>query len=209
MNNPFSSEGAGWGSLLGGLFGQGQGSNPADAANPYMNQIAPLLQQYMSPYTQMGQRLMPQLEQQYQNLMQNPGQMQKQMGAGFQQDPGYQWNVDQATKAANQSAAAGGMLGSPQNQQQSATMVSGLANQNYQNYLNNNMGMYGMGLQGMNGMFNTGFNAAQSLSGDLARALESQANLAYAGQNNKNQQQGGMFGGIGEVIGGLSGLFDL
>ena len=38
---------------LGSLFGDN--SNPANAAMPYLNQISPLLQQYLSPYINQGQ----------------------------------------------------------------------------------------------------------------------------------------------------------
>lgn len=196
-----ASQGAGIGSSLGSLFGMGQGKNPADAANPYYNQIPDILKQYMSPYVNMGQQAMPQLMEQYQKLLQDPTAMMNQIGSGYQQSPGYQFNVDQATNYANHAAAAGGMQGSPQEQQQLAQTVSGIANQDYYNYLNQGLGQYNQGLAGMGSMNQMGFNAASGLSGDLARSLMNQGNLAYAGQNNQNQSQGGFWGSLGGLAG--------
>jgi hypothetical protein len=51
-----------------------------------------------------------------------------------------------------------------------------------------------MGLSGMNDMSHMGLQASSGLGEDLASILQSQAQLAYAGQANQNQQKGGMFG---------------
>ena len=204
--NPWwNSQNVGMGSLLGGMFGNSQWKNPADAANPYMNQIPDIYKQYLSPYTQMGQQAMPQLMQQYQQLMRDPTAMMSKIGAGYQASPGYQNNVDQATKAANQAAAAGGMVGSPQEQQELAKQVSGMANQDYYNYLNTGLGQYGQGLAGMGDMNQMGFNAANNMAGGLSSNLMNQAQLAYAGQQNKNENEGGFWGGLGGAAGGLFG----
>lgn len=232
-NNAMAWGGAG--DLLGaGLLGYGmsQYQNPADAGMPYLGQINQMLPSYFQPYINAGNQALPALQQQYGQLlgqggnllnqygqmMNNPGAIMGKIGAGFQQSPGYQFQVNQALGAANRAAAAGGMAGSPAEQQQIAGTVNQLANQDYYNYLNHGLGiynqgvqgaagMYGMGLQGMGDLARMGYGASANLGEDLASALMSQAQLAYAGQANQNQSQQGALGGIGGLIsGGLSDL---
>lgn len=174
----------------------GSGSNPANAANPYLNQIPGMLQGGYNPFIQAGLGALPNLQQQYGKLM-NPNFINN-MGKSFQQSPGYQFGINQATNAANRAAAAGGMVGSPQEQQNLAGNVTGMANQDYYNWLNHAMGAYGQGLQGEQGLYNTGFNAQNAMSQQMTDAMMSQANLAYAGQSNQNQMNQGAFGaGLG------------
>lgn len=188
-----------------GMFGMGQYKDPSDSAMPYMNQISGELSKYFSPYINAGNQALPQLQSQYGNLMNNPGGFINNMGKQFQQSPGYQWQVGQAEGAANRAAAAGGMLGTPAEQQNISGTVNQMANQDYYNWMNHAMGAYGMGLNGMNSIARMGYGAASGLGEDLASALMSQANLAYAGQADKNQEEQGGLGGIGGLIsGGLS-----
>lgn len=228
-------EGNAAGDLMGaGLLGYGmsQYQNPASAGMPYLNQISGMLPQYFSPWMNAGQQALPQLQQQYgqllgegqgimqQNnqLMNNPGGEMNRIGSGFQQSPGYQFQVGQSENAVNHAASAGGMLGTPAEQQNMAQTVGGLANQDYYNYLNHGMSlysqglnnatnMYGEGLQGMGNMAQMGLGASSNLGENLTSALMSQANLAYAGQANQNQSQQGALGGIGSLLGsGLSAM---
>ena len=191
---------AGGGALgagLGQMFGGQQ--NPANAGMPYLNQIPGMLQGNYSPYMQAGQNALPQLQNQYSQLMN--GNFINNMGKNFQQSPGLQFQIGQATNAANRAAAAGGSLGTPAEQQNLAGITSGLANQDYYNWMNHAMGAYGMGLQGEQDMAHMGLNATGMMSQQMQDALMSQANLGYAGQQNQNQMNGGMWGSI--IGGGL------
>lgn len=226
MNNPMLGMG---GMMFGGGLGQLLGmKNPSNSAMPYLNQIPGMMQNYYNPYISAGQNAMGQLMPQYQNMMANggtlnnqysqlvndPTHMMNQIGSTYHQSPGYQWQVDQATKAANNAAAAGGMLGSPAEQQQLAQNVNGLANQDYYHYMDQGMNSYGQGLQGMQGMFNQGlqgmqginemgYGASNSLAENIAQAMMSQAMMKYAGQANQNQSQGG---GLGSMLGGIASI---
>lgn len=234
-NYQAGAEYGGVGDLLGaGLVGYGmsQYQNPADTAMPYMNQIPGELQQYFNPYIQAGNNALPVLQGQYGSLlgqlpglqsqygmlMNNPGAVMNKIGQGFQQSPGYQFQVNQALGAANRAAAAGGMLGSPMEQQTIAGRVNGLANQDYYNYLNHGLSLYNTGLQGSANLYGAGlsgegnlarmgYGAASNLGEDLASALMSQSQLAYAGATNQNEAQQGALGGIGGLLAG--GLGDL
>jgi hypothetical protein len=244
------------GGIFSSIFNQSNYKNPASAAQPYLNQIPGELQQYLNPYINSGQNAMGILQGQYGNLLQNPSQtynqlsnnsgqalntsnqiqgnwqqptnVMNQIGSTYQSSPGYQWNVQQATNAGNNAAAAGGMLGSPQQQQNMASTVSGLANQDYNNYvdtglnqynrsvsnnlgqynnfMNQGMNMYNTGLSGFGNINQMGYGASNNMSQDLASALMSQANLAYSGQQNQNENQGGSMGGL---FGNLGDLFHL
>lgn len=202
--------GGGFGDLLTGglqaLFGGG-GKNSASAAMPYLNQIPGAYQQHLGPYEQFGTNQLPILQKQYRNLLNNPGDFYNQLGAGYQQSPGYKFQTDQALGAANRAAAAGGMLGSPQEQQNIAGITNQLANQDFNQYLQQVLGIYGQGLGGLQGLANNGLSAATNTAGGLSNLYGSQANLAYAGQNNQNQQRSGFGGSLAGLFGsGLSSL---
>lgn len=188
------------GGLLGaGLEGLSSYKNPENAGMPFLNQIPGMLQGNYSPYMQAGQQALPNLQNQYSQLM-DPNFINN-MGKNFQQSPGYQFEVNQATNAANRVGAAGGTLGTPAEQQALATTTSGLANQDYYNWLNHGMSAYGMGLQGEQGMAQMGLNASGMMSQQMQDALMSQAQMAYTGQQNQNQNQSNNWGAI--IGGGL------
>lgn len=238
-----SGWGSGWGGgnynqyaqMAGGLGGIGSAlasmfmtQNPADAASPWLSQIPDALKQYLSPYINQGQQTFGELNNyinrgntagdmalgQYGALANNPAGVMNQIGGTFHQSPGYNWQVNQALGAANRAAAAGGMAGSPAEQQQIAGTANQLANQDYYNYLGHALGLYGTGLQGLQGISNTGAsigqniygsgaNAASNLADSLSSYYMSQGNLAYAGAQNQNQND---VGGLGELIDGIGSI---
>jgi hypothetical protein len=186
----------------GGLFGGG--SNPYDAASKYFNQIPGQLHQSYDPYIQAGQRALPQLQSQYGQLLNDPGGKMNQIGGSFHQSPGFQFAVDQATGAANRAGAAGGMLGSPMEQQNLAHTVNGLANQDYYNYLSHALSLYGSGLEGTQDLYKTGYDASSNLGTNLASTLAQQGGWAAQGQASQNQQRGSSLTDLGSMIGMIS-----
>jgi hypothetical protein len=203
--NPFANIVGGANSLVSGLSSM-FAPNPANSAMPYLNQVPGMLQSTLGPYNQFGQFAGGQLQNQIGQLLNNPTALMKMLGGGFQQSPGYQFSVDQATNAANRAAAAGGMAGSPAEQQALAGAVTGLANQDYQNYLNSIMGLYGQGLGAAQNMFGTGAGAANQIAQGLQTNLGNQANLAYTGQQNQNMMQAGGAGQIAGALGAIPGI---
>lgn len=189
------------GNILGGVLNYSTYKNPAESAMPYLNQMGGQSGQYLNPYITAGQGAMGQLQGQYGNLISNPGQMFNQFGQSFQQSPGYQWQLGQGLQAANQAAAAGGMLGTPAHQQQSQQVAQGLANQDYYNYMNPVMNMYGQGLQGLQGINQMGYGASNQMANTLMEQLMAQAQTAAYGTQGQNQNIGGSIGSI------LSGIF--
>ena len=219
------------GDVASGLFNMFFAQDPSAAASQYLNQIPGMLQQYLGPYQQQGQQaynnLLPYMQRgntagdtlmgQYGMLTSNPTGFMNRLGATYQQSPGYQWQVDQSLGAANRAAAAGGMAGSPQEQQQIAGVTNQLANQDYYNYLNHAIDLYGQGLSGFQNMYGQGaavgqniYDTSAQMTSDLANSLGAyymtQGNNAYNGAINSNSMMGG---GIGSLVSGLSTLATL
>lgn len=190
--------GAGIGQLLFGM------NNPADASMGYLSQIPQQLQQYYAPYMQAGTGALPQMQQQYQNLINNPGGMINQIGAGYQQSPGFQFALQNALQGANRGAAAGGMAGSPANQVQNMQTATGMAQQDYYNWLGKALGMYGTGLEGQAGLAQGGLQAGTNMSNQIAQALAQQAQMRYMGQLSQNQAESGAFSNIAGGLGMLA-----
>lgn len=225
--NPLASA---FGNIMGGFAGLNT-PNPANSAMPYFNQIPGQLQNIYSPwmsssvmnsvnpYLQNGQSAGNTLNGQYGSLVNNPTGMFNAWGSTYHASPGYNWQVGQATQAANNAAAAGGMAGSPAEQQSLASTVNGLANQDYWQYINNAQNLYSQGLQGLqnqygigaqtaNNIYGIGANMANNYGENLSQALMNQGLLNYSGQINQNQSRLGGLGALGAGIGGLvSSLF--
>jgi hypothetical protein len=201
MDNPMMAAGQQANQTIGNLFGfLAPYKNPADAGMNYYNQIPGQLQQYLGPYATAGSNMLPQMLSQYGQLTSNPGGMINQIGQGYHESPGFQFQVQQALRAANSAGAAGGMAGSPEEQQGIAGTVNNLANQDYNTWLDRAMSAYNQGLQGEQGIYNTGAQSANSLAQSIAAALMNQGNMAMMGQNLSNQRNQGMFSDIGQLL---------
>ena len=185
------------GSGVAGLFGSG--SNPADKANQYINQIPGQTNQYFDPYNKAGQSQIPGLQEQYGKGMNDPGGLLNSIGANYKQSPGFQFALEQALKGGNNAAAAGGMAGSPAHEQENMGIASGLASKDYNDWLQQATGLYGNALTGSQGMANQGQQAGQSQADMIAQALAQQGNYAYEGQASKNASNpwGNILGGAG------------
>lgn len=179
------------------LFGLGK--DPYKEAQKSLSKVEPMLHQYYDPYVEYGQRAMPTLEQQYAALLGDPGALYAQLGAGYQQSPGYQFAMDEAMRGASTAAGAGGMLGTPSHQYQSADLAQQLANRDYQNYMANMLDLYGRGLSGTEGQLQTGYGATGQLASGLGGLYGSQANLGAAQAASQNQM-------LGSILGGLTGM---
>jgi hypothetical protein len=177
-----------------------QYKNPADTANKYYDQAQGQLQKYMSPYINAGQQSLPILQGQYGNLLNDPGGMLNKIGGGYQQSPGFKFAMQQALQGGNHTAAAGGMAGSPQHEQENMQLATNLANQDYNNWIQNALGLYGHGLSGEENMYGIGAKAGMGMGEDMANILNNQAQLAYAGQAGQNQRQNDLFGYIASLF---------
>jgi hypothetical protein len=191
---------AGLGSGIAGLFG-GTGKNPYESGNKYLDQIPGKTNQYFDPYFQAGKGMLPQLSEQYGGLMNDPGARYNQIGESFQQSPGFKFALEQALGAGNRSAAAGGMAGSPMNQQNNMGLATNMALQDYYNYMNGATDLYKTGLNGGQGMANQGQQAGQNQANMIAQTLAQKSQNSINGQNWQNQNQGNAWGNIAKGLG--------
>lgn len=168
--------------------------DPAKEANKYLKQIPGTVKPYYNPFIQSGQRQLPQLEEQYGNLVSNPGDILSKIGSGYQKSPGFDFAMQQALQGAHHAAAAGGMAGSPAAQQESMSLAGNLANRDYQDYIKEALGLYGTGLAGEQGLATSGMNMSDQLAKLLAGTLGSQASAGYAGAANRNMMNLGTLG---------------
>jgi hypothetical protein len=189
------------------FFGMGQGlPNPADAAMGYFDQVPGTIKPYYDPYIQAGQKSLGSLMGQYNNLINDPGSVMSSLGKGFKEDPGYQYMQREGQNSAMNAAAAGGYAGTAQHQKNAANISSNLANQGYQNYLGNALGLYGKGLSGQEGINQMGYNASDSLASSLAANLMNQGQLAYKGAESQNNAKGGIAKNLLGVAGSVFGF---
>jgi hypothetical protein len=197
-------EGLAGGSSLGGWIASLFGHDPFSAAGKYFDQIPGVYNKAFSPYMHEGEQDLPYLHSQYQQMLEDPSGFLAKIGAGYKASPGYQYKVNEATRAANQAAAAGGMLGSPAEQASLASRVNGIASQDYNDYLDRALGVNKTGLGGVQGLENQGFGATQDYARSLADYLQSRASMAGAQTGYQNQQlqnAGGMLGGLAGIFG--------
>lgn len=179
------------------------GKNPADSAMPYLNQIPGQTQKYQQPYFEAGKSQIPGLQDQYGQLLNDPGGRMNKIGESFKESPGFKFAMQQALQGGNHAAAAGGMAGSPQHEQQNMQLATDLGNQEYNNWMKNALGEYNQGLQGSQGMANQGQQAGQSMADMIAQTLAQQGNLAFNGQQQQNQNKTDMWGNILKGAGSL------
>lgn len=185
--------------FLDSLFGGGK--NPADAAMPYIEQIPGKTKQYYEPFYEAGKNALPLLQDQYTNLLNNPGDKLNNIGTNYSQSPGLKFAIEQAMQGANHAAAAGGMAGSPAHEQQNIGLATNLANQDYYKWLDSATNLYSQGLHGQEGLVRGGQQAGSSMADMIAQAMAQQADLAFRGQQEKNSQNSSLWNGIGKIGG--------
>lgn len=118
--------------------------------------------------------------------------------ADFQEDPGYQFRLDQGTEALNRSAAATGGLNSGRALKAAQDYVQGSANQEYSDAYNRYVNDYTTGFNSHVNNYTTGFNADQTGKNNIFNKLatvagigqSSAAALAGVNSNYANQVSG-------------------
>ena len=182
------------------------GKNPADAANQYIAQIPGQANQYLNPFFEAGKGAIPSLQDQYKQLLSDPGGFMNKLAGSYKESPGLQHNIAQAMQAGGHAAAAGGMAGSPQHEQQNMEAATDISSKDYNQYMQNMLGLYGQGLSGQQGMAGMGQQAGNSMANMIAQALAQQGNYAFNGQNQKNSNMMDLLKMLGQGAGGLMGM---
>jgi|SRR5579872_2212836 hypothetical protein len=164
----------------------------------YLQQIPGQLTPYYQPYMDAGTGAMTSLQGQYNDLINDPGGKYNQIGQSFHQSPGFDFAMQQALQGSGHAAAAGGMAGSPEHEQQNQQLATNLANQDYYNYMSGATGMYNQGLHGQQDMMHQGYQATQSLTDQIAQELSQQARLQYAQDASKKAAQSSIWGDLAQ-----------
>ncbi len=200
--------------LIPSLFGGDKADykNPASSASPYLDKIPGQIAPYYNPYIEQGKRVdprleseygaemgyRPQLEKSFETQLNNPGELYNKLGEGYTESPGYKFKLSEALRGSNNARAAGGMLGSPLNEEENARIAGNLSSDDFEKYLNHMMSIYGGGQAGLSGLYNKGIEGEQGLStrgygastgyGDiLGQNEQNKANLAFSGSELENK----------------------
>lgn len=185
-----------------GSFGGG-GKNPAGVANGYINQIPGATEPYYSPYINAGKGAMGDLQNQYKDLF--GGNVQNKLGESYKESPGYQFKLKQGLQAATNAASAGGMGGSPMDQQTQNQVANDISSQDYNDYIKNQIGLYNTGMGAAQDIFGKGYGASSDYANTLGTALSQQGAYGYAGQAGQNQAGQANWKNIIEGLGNLFG----
>lgn len=185
------------------LFGGGGGTNPYEAAMDLYSfeDMEALLNEYYGPYREAGLRALPTLEEQMMMLLYSPQAINQMMGSTYTASPGYDYQMEQSMNAANQAAAAGGMLGTPSHQTQAMEQSQQIANQDYWQYVNHLTNLYLQGL-GIAGDINQmGYKASSTMASDLQRFMGAQMGLTAQSANWENQSSDFWSDMLGAAVG--------
>jgi len=194
-------------SMLSNLFGGGRKS-PMDAASPYLNQIPGVGHQGYDPYINAGLDASGRTKSKYEELFSDPTAFINKLMEGYKPSEGYQFQKDQLTKELSNTAAAGGVAGTPMDQMNQAEGIQGLLGKDMQQFLQNVLGVFNTGLQGEEGIANRGYDASKNLTDLLGGTLNQQGGLAFQNQQQKNQDRNALWSMFGKALGaGAGGLF--
>ncbi|KTD29670.1 hypothetical protein [Legionella maceachernii] len=194
-------------SLLSKLFGGGGGKSPMDAANQYLNQIPGVGHQGYDPYINAGMDASGRTKSKYEELMSDPTAFINKLMEGYKPSEGYQFQKDQLTKELSNTAAAGGVAGTPMDQLNQGEQIQGLLGKDMQQFLQNILGVFNTGLEGEEGIANRGYDASKNLTDLLGGALNQQGGLAFQDQQQKNKNKNDLWSMFGKALGaGAGGL---
>ena len=176
-----------------GLFG---GSNPYEDAEkayaPYGD--------FLKPYGQWGGKDFGAASQYMQGAAADPTGLINHILANYHESPYAQHLTQQAQKSANAAAAAGGYIGTPQEQEAVAQRTGQIADQDQERYLQDALGQFRFGAGGLGGLANQAADHMGQYYGNLA-------GLAAGASNYANQRGANIFGDIAGLAGAIAPFF--
>ena len=171
----------------------GNRGNPAKAAEPYLNKVPGVGEQYYDPYVQRGEQANQQSNELYQRLAQDPQGYFEELMQGYKPSAAYQSKYDRAMREYEHTAAAGGYSGTQLDQEERGRLAQRLSDEDMQQYLNNILGIQGTGLEGLQHQGDYGYQASQGAADYLGNAYGNQAENAYAGKAQQLKNQSNTF----------------
>lgn len=196
-------------SWLDDLFGSGDSdkTNPADAAMPYYNKIPGMEHNAYDPYIQRGNAAYGKFNPILDKMTSDPAGFLQSIMGGYNTSKDFQLKNDAMTKAAGNSAAAGGQRGSLSDINNQAHITDSLMGDDMQNWLHNVLGIQDKGMQGEEGLYSSGFDANRDLTGDLSNIMGTQGSLAFQGQANQNKSHSDMMSALMKLAAGGAGAY--
>jgi hypothetical protein len=200
-------------SWLSNLFGGEDDKSPMDAANQYLNQIPGVGHKGYDPYVNEGRDASGKTKTKYEELMNDPTAFINKLMEGYKPSEGYNYQKELLQRELGNTAAAGGIAGTPLDQENQGTMIQKLLSGDMQQFLKNILGEFHVGLAGEEGIAGRGYDATKQLTDLLSGALNQQGGLAFQDQQQQNQNKNdkwNMFGkalgaGVGGLVGGAPG----
>lgn len=186
--------------LAGSLFG-GKGKYTGASPEDHLQQASQMGRETFDPYIKRGFGAQEQASGQYGKMAGNPMDFLNQIISGYKPSEGYKFKEKHALNAARNSAAAGGISGTYNDQLGQSELVNGLLDQDMQQWLQNVLGIQGAGLGGLENEAGRGFGASQSLAELLGNISGSRAGLAYNRQQGSQEDAGNIFGQLGGLLG--------
>lgn len=194
----------GW---LNDLFGGGGGKSPKDAANEYLNQIPGVAHQGYDDYINQGKDASGKTKSAYEEMINDPTGFINRLMGGYKESEGYKYQKDKLTQELSNTAAAGGIAGTPLDQMNQGEGIQKLLSADMQQFLQNILGQHKEGLAGEEGIADRGFNASGKLTDALATTLGSQAGGAYQDQVDRGNRSKSLWDTFGKILGGAAGSF--
>lgn len=211
------SKSGGFGSL-GGLASSIYGlfNNPYDEGMKYLNQVQPKIDETYKPYSDNNSKIRDFLEQyitrgnqsgEYLNPFykmlstpQGSAGLFDALGSTYKKSPAYDYRLNQSIDAANRVASAGGMLGSPAEQEGIAYSAGQMANEDFGNYVNSLIKMLFGGISGLQSQENLGSSIGVNQYNTNANMADRGAQLAITNLLNQAETSENSGGFVGNMI---------
>lgn len=169
-----------------GLFSH-HNKNPSKEAMPYYEEAKNTVQQGYQPYIDKGNAAGNVLTPIYEQMAQDPAAFLNALMQQYQPSKGYQYKSEQLGRELGNTAAAGGISGTPEHQRQQGELTDNLLSQDMDKFLQSLLGIFGQGVQGEQGFYNQGYQASGNKTSDLSNILGTQGTLAYKGAQQENE----------------------
>lgn len=176
-------------------------------ANKYLDQIPGVAHQGYDPYVNAGLDASGKTKSSYESMMDDPTGFINKLMEGYKPSEGYQFQKEQLEKELGNTAASGGIAGTPQDQMNQGQGVQKLLSQDMQQFLMNALGLFGKGLEGEEGIAGRGFDASGKLTDDLGGALNQKGGLAFQNAQQGNKNKNDMWSMFGKALGAGAGTF--
>ncbi len=187
----------GW---LSNLFG-GDSKSPMDSANQYLDKIPGVGHEGYDDYINQGKDASGKTKGQYEDLINDPQGFINKLMEQYKESDAYKYQSEKLGKSLSNTAASGGVAGTPLDQMNQGEELQKLLSADQQQFLQNALGRYDKGLEGEEGIAGRGFDASKGLADFLGNALTQQGGLAFQDQQQKNKSKNDLWSMFGKALG--------